>query len=423
MNILYLHCHDAGRYIQPYGHGVATPNLQKLAETGVLFRNAFNVGPTCSPSRASLVTGQYPHVNGMLGLAHRGYGLNNYGDHIIHQLHEQGYTSALSGTQHIADNTDDIGYQHVLMESAKPKDMSYAERDLTVAQRAADWILAGQKKPFFLSVGFFYPHRPFLETEESTGPDEDPRFVKVPPTLPDTEQTRQDMADYNRSVKYMDKCCGMVLDALDQAGLTDDTLIIATTDHGIAFPKMKCTLSDHGTGVYLMIKGPRGFEGGRCVDAMVSHLDIYPTICDLLEIDPNHTIHGKSLMPLIEGEADRLHNELFNEINVHAHHEPTRSVRTDRYKLIKRFDPMQPPSVNCDNGHSKACLCEHGWSDQQREIVELYDLIFDPTEAHNLLALHSLGDGGAHDPDLEPVRKGLENKLKDWMQSTNDPPE
>jgi len=315
MNILYLHCHDAGRYIQPYGHGVATPNLQKLAETGILFRNAFNVGPTCSPSRASLVTGQYPHVNGMLGLSHRGYSLNNYGDHIIHQLHDLGYTSALSGTQHIADNTDKIGYRHILMGPAKPKEMSYPERDMTVAQRAADWILAGQDKPFFLSVGFFYPHRPFLEPERDGEPDEDPRFVKVPPILPDTEQTRRDMADYNRSAKYMDRCCGIVLDALDKAGITDDTLIIATTDHGIAFPKMKCNLNDHGTGIYLIIKSPRGFNGGKCVDAMVSHLDIYPTLCDLLGIKPSHDVYGKSLLPLVDGETDKLHDELFNEVN------------------------------------------------------------------------------------------------------------
>lgn len=410
MNILYLHCHDAGRYIQPYGHNVATPNLQKLADTGVLFRNAFNVGPTCSPSRASLLTGQVPHVNGMLGLSHRGYSLNAYGDHIIHQLHDAGYTSALSGTQHIADNTDDIGYQHILMGPAKPKDMSYTERDMAVAQKAADWILAGQDKPFFLSVGLFLPHRPFIEAEEGRTPDEDWRCVRVPPTLPDTRETRQDIADYNRSAKVMDKCCGIVLDALEEAGIADDTLIIATTDHGIAFPKMKCTLSDHGTGVYLIMKGPNGFTGGKCIDAMVSHLDVYPTLCEMIGAVPSHELHGKSLLPLIEGNTDTLHDALFNEINFHGCHEPIRSVRTERYKLVKRFDPIQPPPANCDAGLSKACLEEHGWGEQSRAATELYDLVFDPTEAHNL----------ADDPDYAELRDDLEIKLTEWMQSTND---
>ena len=101
-NILYLHSHDTGRYIQPYGHAIATPRLQKLAEEGVLYRQNFSVSPTCSPSRAALLTGCYPHENGMRGLAHRGYSLNDYGQHIIHTLRREGYISALAGVQHIA---------------------------------------------------------------------------------------------------------------------------------------------------------------------------------------------------------------------------------------------------------------------------------------------------------------------------------
>src|SRR5947209_16770572 len=82
-NILYLHSHDTGRYLQPYGHAVPAPNLQRLAESGVVFRQAFNAAPTCSPSRASLLTGMCPHNNGMLGLAHRGFALNDYGQHML----------------------------------------------------------------------------------------------------------------------------------------------------------------------------------------------------------------------------------------------------------------------------------------------------------------------------------------------------
>ena len=101
-NILYIHSHDTGRHIQPYGHAVPTPYLQNLAESGVLFRQNFCVNPTCSPSRASLLTGSYPHENGMFGLAHRGFSLNNYSQHIIHRLRGEGYVSALAGGQHIA---------------------------------------------------------------------------------------------------------------------------------------------------------------------------------------------------------------------------------------------------------------------------------------------------------------------------------
>ena len=89
-NILYIHSHDSGRYLQPYGHAVPAPNLQRLSDEGVLFRQAFNAAPTCSPSRASLLTGMCPHSNGMFGLAHRGFVLNNYKQHILHTLRPAG---------------------------------------------------------------------------------------------------------------------------------------------------------------------------------------------------------------------------------------------------------------------------------------------------------------------------------------------
>ena len=115
-NILYLHSHDTGRYLEPYGHAVPAPNLRRLAEGGVIFRQAYNAAPTCSPSRASLLTGQCPHRNGMLGLAHRGFALTDYRRHILHTLRPAGYTSVLAGLQHIADNKNvgAIGFDHVL---------------------------------------------------------------------------------------------------------------------------------------------------------------------------------------------------------------------------------------------------------------------------------------------------------------------
>src|SRR5579862_8883908 len=113
-NIIYLHSHDSGRYLQPFGHSVPTPNLQRLATEGVLFRRAFSAAPTCSPSRAALLTGQCPHRNGMLGLAHRGFGLVDYRRHILHTLRPAGYKSVLAGLQHIAVKPETIGFDEVL---------------------------------------------------------------------------------------------------------------------------------------------------------------------------------------------------------------------------------------------------------------------------------------------------------------------
>ena len=102
-NILYIHSHDTGRYLQPYGHAIPTPNLQRLAERGVLFRRAYCAAPTCSPSRAALLTGQSPHSAGMLGLANRGFRLRDFNQHIIHTLKPSGYNSALAGIQHLTN--------------------------------------------------------------------------------------------------------------------------------------------------------------------------------------------------------------------------------------------------------------------------------------------------------------------------------
>src|SRR5260370_32174052 len=122
-NILYIHWHDTGRYVQPYGHAVPTPNIQRLAEQGVLFRKAFSAASTCSPSRAALLTGQAPHSSGMLGLAHLGFALHDYHQHLLHTLRKAGYQSVLIGMQHIApaNNVGIIGYDHI---AAVPNDLA-----------------------------------------------------------------------------------------------------------------------------------------------------------------------------------------------------------------------------------------------------------------------------------------------------------
>jgi len=111
VNLLYIHFHDTGRYIQPYGHAVPTPRLQQLADEGVLFRQAFCSGPTCSPSRAALLTGQHPHVCGMLGLAHRGFHLKDPRRHLAHFLQRAGYETVLSGVQHETHHTPEALHQ------------------------------------------------------------------------------------------------------------------------------------------------------------------------------------------------------------------------------------------------------------------------------------------------------------------------
>lgn len=400
-NILYLHSHDTGRYIQPYGHAIATPHLQKLAEEGVLFRQNFCVTPTCSPSRAALLTGCYPHENGMRGLAHRGYSLDDYGQHIIHTLRREGYVSALAGVQHIASATAEeeawqvIGYD-ICLEGDQYE------------RQAASFLEQSLQNPFFLSVGFHENHREFPALQDSS---ENSNYCLPPSPLPDTPETREDMARYKASARELDRKIGVVLDALERSGLAENTLVICTTDHGIAFPRMKCNLYDSGIGTMLIMRGPGGFAAGQVIDCMTSHLDIFPTVCDLLQIEPPPWLRGKSLLPLVNQETTKLHNELFFEINDHAAYEAVRAARTERWKYIRRIDDHRTPElINCDNGESKSLWLDYGWEDQPVPEESLYDLMFDTNETSNL----------AGDAASQAILTAMRECLMRWMESTND---
>ncbi len=412
-NILYIHSHDTGRYVQPYGHAIRTPHIQQLAEQGVLFRNAFCANPTCSPSRSALLTGQYPHNNGMIGLAHRGARLNDYRQHLASCLRQNGYLTALSGMQHEI-NTDEralLGYEQFLDGEPVPGQDS----DTTIAQRAAEFLATPHDRPFFLSCGFFLTHRRGQGTQwhnTELSPVGDPRYARPPAPLPDTAEARRDMADFVVSAERLDACMGRVFKALEVAGLADNTLVICTTDHGIAFPFMKCNLTDHGIGVMLMLRGPGGFQGGQAIDAMVTHMDLFPTVCEVAGIQPPAWLQGESLTPLVTGKAERLHEEIFSEVNYHAAYEPVRAVRTTRYKYIRRYDARQHPVLpNCDDSVSKDELLRNGWGQRSQDVEQLFDLVFDPNEAANVAAC----------PDYAGVLADMRGRLDRWMQATHDP--
>lgn len=399
-NIIYIHSHDSGRYLQPYGHSVPTPHLQRLASEGVLFRRAFSAAPTCSPSRAALLTGQCAHSSGMLGLAHRGFSLNDYNQHLVHALRTKGYRSVLAGLQHVARTPGIIGYDEVI----SPKSTSAVE----VAPVAVNFLNQKRSEPFFLDVGFFETHR---EYPKPTAED-DPRYIQPPLPIPDTPQTREDTAAYHASARILDAGVGKVLDALDRNNLTGNTLVISTTDHGVSFPLMKCNLNDSGWGVSLIMRGPGGFTGGRVVDALISHLDLYPTLCELTGISPPSWLQGKSFLPVIRGTKTEINEEVFAEVNYHAAYEPKRAVRTKRWKYVRRFgDRHSPVLPNCDDGLSKSLWLEYGWKQHVLPEEDLYDLIFDPAEHQNV----------ATDPHYKETLVEMRARLASWMHRTRDP--
>ena len=398
-NIVYLHAHDVGRYVQPYGHDIPTPNVQRLAEEGVTFRQAFCANPTCSPSRAALLTGQWPHQSGMYGLAgKRGWNLRDADEHIVCWLREQaGYHTAKAGVTHVGP----VDYDQSI--------------ETWGAGGGVEFLVQDPPEPFFLSVGIADPHR--MGRGFSPPPDyasqTDARFVKPPDPIPDNATTRQDMAEFIDATRNMDQQMGRVLEALDRTGLAENTLVVCTTDHGIAFPDMKCNLTHHGLGVMLILRGA-GFDGGRVSDSLVSHVDVYPTLCEAAGIDSPPWAEGTSMFPLAKDENATIREETFGEINVHAEYEPQRCIRTQRWSYIRHFDSDRSMKMtNCDASDCKDQWMGCGWTRDGHERPEhrLYDLTLDPHERRNL----------AGDPEHADVLRDMQQRLQAWMEATDDP--
>ncbi|MDR2479187.1 MAG: sulfatase [Treponema sp.] len=414
MNIIYMHTHDSGRYWSPYGLNVPTPNIQAFAQTATVFRQAYCAGPTCSPSRSGLLTGICPHKNGMQGLAHLGWRLNDYNQHLNQYLQQNGYHTALCGIQHEAPDYKMLGYNEVI--GSQEFDMgntvnSMEDWDYGNTKEACAF-LARQKErsaPFFLSFGLFNTHREYPHAKERDGIIAN--YLAPPGPLYDCEVNRREMADYCASVKVVDHCFGRLLESLAKTGLADDTIVIMTTDHGIAMPRMKCTLYDTGIGVALIIRLP-GVKQIRATDALVSQLDIFPTVCEVCGLEPPNWLQGVDLNPLIKGETRKVRTEIFAEVTYHAAYEPKRCIRTERHKLIRRYDYHNGiVAANIDDCISKDFLMENGYADTVIDREALFDLWQDPYERVNLVS----------DPRYRSIYNELSTRLETWMLETEDP--
>lgn len=402
MNIIYLHTHDTGRWIQPYNPSVSTPHLMDLAKEGTLFRNAYCCGPTCSPSRSALLTGEYPHCNGMLGLAHRGFKLKDYSRHLANYLKTQGYETALFGMQHEAARGEDIGYDILFSDPRREERDMW---DIRNGEKALEYLRGEHKKPFFLSYGLECTHKPYPE------PEVNDNYVAVPSCLPDTRETRRDFAGFITSAKRADECLGRILWEVKSQGLDKNTLIIYTTDHGVALPHMKCTLYDTGIGVSLILKYPGNKSAGKALDSLVSQLDLFPTMCQLAGLQTPDWLQGVSLAPLLNGETEEVRHEVFAEVTYHAAADPMRCVRTARYKYIKKYGNQKGYlPANIDSGESKELLLKAGLLNWEIPEEMLFDLYLDPEERVNLTGR----------PGYEGIYKEMKGLLMKHQEETGD---
>ncbi len=263
---------------------------------------------------------------------------------------------------------------------------------------------ASRDKPFFLMVGLNKLHRPFTDT----WPDlQKPEAVCVPGYLADTPEVRAEMACFYGEVSRMDAVVGKILDTLWECGLNENTLVIFTSDHGIAMPLAKGTLYDPGIKIPLIVAWNGRVRGGQRSTALTSNVDLLPTILDAIgerERIPRG-LDGHSLWPCLERDEDVTHQYIFAEQTWRNFYEPMRAIRSKHYKLIRNFEPGIGLQIAADILHTSTVdVMRETLRNWPRPEVEFYDLIQDPDERHNLA-------GGS---DTLKIERTLTRELDDW---------
>jgi arylsulfatase A-like enzyme len=417
-NIVLLHCHDMGRHLNCYGiDTVESPNLDLLAAQGVLFERNFCTAPQCSPSRASIFTGRYPHSNGVMGLTHADFAWDLHAGerHLGQILKAGGYATAGVGVIHETHS----GAQRCGLDDYVPSARAAQMADAAIAMLTR--LAAQRDKPFYLQAGCIEPHRlhgadpaadlGFLGTE--LRPDSS-RGIRVPPYLRDTPGARAEFAELQGAVRHMDAQMGRVLAAIGKLGLERNTLVIFTTDHGIAMPRAKCSVYEPGlqTAFILRLPSRRGWHGGTRHKALVSNIDCLPTILDAAGLPVPEEVQGRSLAPLLDGRTFQARDAIFGELTYHDYYDPRRSVRTETHKLIVNFsnapafmDPSQSWRPRTDT------VVPPNRAFAYHPSIELYDLVKDPWEQRDV----------ARDPANAGVLAALRSRLRKHMEETRDP--
>jgi arylsulfatase A-like enzyme len=410
----------AGRYGDRV---VKTPTFDRIAAEGVLFTRAFCASPSCSPSRASILTGQAPHRlesgGNLWGFLPAKYPV--YPDLLEHA----GYVVGMHGKG--------WGPGKVVDRRRNPAGPAFKSFEHFLATVPAD-------KPFCFWFGSNDPHRPY-DPGSGTAAGMDPARVTVPPYLPDAPEVRNDLLDYYAEVQRFDRDTGRILEALEKAGRLDDTIVVMTSDNGMPFPRCKTNLYDSGSHMPLAVRWGARVKGGRTSDAFVSLTDLCPTFLEAAGLQPAADVTGRSFLKLLTGEAegaagrDRVFVERERHANVRRGDQsyPSRAVRTDKFLYVRNLRPhLWPagdpevwkavgPFGDIDPGPSKTLLLSRRQDANfarffdlacaKRPAEELYDLAKDPDQLHNVA-----GDA-AYRPDLGRLRDELDH----WMTQTADP--
>jgi N-sulfoglucosamine sulfohydrolase len=422
---------------------VKTPTFDKLAKRGVLFTNAYVAAPSCSPSRAAMLTGQWhwrleEGANLLSALPAK---FSVYPDLLEKAGYHVGFTRKGWGP----------GSESASERSRNPAGPRFKDFDAFLAARP-------NGKPFCFWFGSTDPHRQY-KWESGVGAGMTLANVKVPPYLPDSEIVRKDICDYYFAVQRFDRETGELLDMLDRLGELDNTLVVISGDNGWPFPRSKATLYEQGTHVPLAIAWPGKIPPGRVVEDFVSLPDLAPTFLEAAGLKPLPEMTARSLMPVLtsrkSGRVDpkRDHALTGMERHVPCRGEikggyPMRAIRNRQYHYIRNFKPDRWPAgdpnglekpgaqpytyeqlaaktlvglADIDSGPTKADLTLrreepavrplYEMSAGKRPERELYDLRKDPYQLRNVAA----------DPKYAAVVRKLDAQLMAELRATADP--
>jgi len=417
-----------------YGNKVIqTPNMDRLAAEGVRFTHAYCTSASCAASRSVILTGKYGHATGSYGHVHDYHHFSTFPTvkSLPVYLEAAGYLTARIGKYHVAPESV-FRFNRVLR--ADPRS--------TVEMAEACQGVIEADKPFFLYFCPDDPHRghPFKpdpwNAPNSFGnrpqgypgvktvrykPDE----VLVPAFLPDTRECREELAQYYQSVSRIDQGLGRMLALLDQAGKTDNTVIIYISDNGIAFPGAKTTVYEPGIKLPCIVKDPRTRFRGQVNHAMITWADLTPTILDFAGVVyAPKDFHGRSFVPILGKENPQDWDEIYASHNFHeiTMYYPMRVVRDSNYKLIWNLAwRLEYPFASDLWAAStwQSIYRSEGEHFGQRKVkdylfraeFELYDLSADPAERTNL----------ANERSHAATLQRLKDKLKAFQVKTRDP--
>jgi N-sulfoglucosamine sulfohydrolase len=422
-NILLCIADDWSLHAGVYGDSlVKTPNIDRIAKQGVVFKNAFCASPSCSPSRAAILTGRYPHqleeggnLWGTLPVKYPNY---------TQILEKNGYDVAMERKGWGPGNFEVGGYQR--------NPAGYAVKNFEEF-----WQKHPKDTPFCYWFGSQDPHRPYTKGIGSKL-GVNPTLIKVPAWMPNTPDVQNDILDYYYEIQRFDRELGEIIEKLKQSGELENTIIVITGDNGMPFPRAKATVYDGGSNIPLIISWKNHIKPQpQIVETFVSLLDLAPTFLEAVKLPISAEMKGKSLMPYLKNKSQVHRNEVFIERERHANVRkgdrsyPVRAIRNKDFLYIRNYAPDLYPAGDpneyfavgkygdVDASPSKDLILNDTLTYQKyfqlafvkRPMEELYDLRNDPDQLNNI----------ANKVNYKKQKWFLSQKLTDWMKQTQDP--